>query len=102
MGNGRASTRNRLIPSARESLTHIDAICPGFSADCLEKTDEVGHEGRLAFQEAGNGRFHYIPALNERPDHIEFLADLALRQLSGWLESDPISYQVNTSPNFNR
>ena len=27
----------------------------------------------------------YIPALNARPDHLDALAELALRQLGGWI-----------------
>jgi ferrochelatase len=70
-----------------EGVGHVDAVCPGFSADCLETTDEVGHEGRLQFQEAGGGEFHYIPALNDQPEHIAVLADLVTDHLSGWLEA---------------
>lgn len=76
----------------RAGVQHVDAVCPGFSADCLETTDEVGHEGRLAFQEAGGGQFNYIPALNDRPNHIAVLADLVTKHLAGWLtpsEPDP-------------
>ncbi len=75
-----------------EGLQHVDALCPGFSADCLETTDEVGHEGRIQFQEAGGGQFNYIPALNDHPDHIAVLADILADHLSGWLievEPDP-------------
>jgi ferrochelatase len=68
-----------------EGVQHVDAICPGFSADCLETTDEVGHEGRIVFQEAGGGQFNYIPALNDQPDHINVLADIVTDHLAGWL-----------------
>ncbi|MEZ4518529.1 MAG: ferrochelatase [Chloroflexota bacterium] len=70
-------------------LAHVDAICPGFSADCLETVDEVGREGRESFQEAGGGEFHYIPALNARPNHIEALGAVALEHLGGWVEPGP-------------
>ena len=67
-------------------LSSVEVICPGFSADCLETIDEIDREGREAFQEAGGGDFHYIPALNDRPDHLDALADIAIKQLQGWVE----------------
>lgn len=70
----------------RQGLAHVDALCPGFSADCLETVDEVGTEGGHAFREAGGGELHYIPALNDRPDHIAVLAGIIREHLGGWLE----------------
>ena len=67
-----------------EGVAHVDALCPGFSADCLETSDEVGHEGKLSFQEAGGGRFNYIPALNDRADHLEALVAIITNHLQGW------------------
>ena len=67
-----------------EGVTHVDALCPGFSADCLETSDEVGHEGKLSFQEAGGGRFNYISALNDRADHLEALVAIITNHLQGW------------------
>jgi ferrochelatase len=72
----------------REGVAHVDALCPGFSADCLETTDEVAREGGELFREAGGGELHYIPALNDRPDHIAALADVVIANLGGWLEPD--------------
>lgn len=39
---------------------------------------------RDLFIEASGGRFRYIPALNERADHIEGIAELIRRQTQGW------------------
>lgn len=85
----RPYTEPTLVEWGGAGLTHVDALCPGFSADCLETTDEVGHEGKQAFQEAGGGMFNYIPALNDRPDHIAALAGILTTHLAGWLEPDP-------------
>ena len=60
----------------------VDVICPGFSADCLETLDEIAQENRACFQQSGGGRFTYIPALNERGDHMDALAAIAKRALS--------------------
>jgi ferrochelatase len=62
----------------------VDVICPGFSADCLETIDEIGRENRHVFEEAGGGRYRFIPCLNEDAEHMDALADVALRELSGW------------------
>lgn len=75
----------------REGVQHVDAICPGFSADCLETVDEIGTEGSHAFREAGGGELHYIPALNDRPDHIAMLAGIIGQHLAGWLEPEGVS-----------
>jgi ferrochelatase len=64
----------------------IDVVCPGFSADCVETLEEIQMENRDIFVEAGGGEFSYIPALNDRADHIEALYDLVVRHASGWPE----------------
>lgn len=67
----------------------VDVICPGFSADCLETIEEIGMENRDAFLEAGGKTFTYIPALNDRNDHIQALAGLVQKHIAGWPESAP-------------
>ena len=79
-------TDETLAEWGRAGLRRVDAACPGFSADCLETTDEIGHEGAETFEEAGGGELRYIPALNDRPDHIAALAAVAQAHLQGWLE----------------
>jgi ferrochelatase len=71
---------------ARGGVRSLDVICPGFSADCLETLEEMDGLNREVFLHAGGERYRYIPALNDRPDHIRMLADLALRHLRGWCE----------------
>jgi ferrochelatase len=62
----------------------VDVICPGFPADCLETLEEIAIENKAAFLKAGGQQFHYIPALNENPDWIATLAELALHHLGDW------------------
>lgn len=62
----------------------VQVVAPGFSGDCLETIDELGREGKESFLEAGGQSFAYIPALNDRPDHIKTLADLTLQHVQGW------------------
>lgn len=70
-----------------KGVKKVDVICPGFSVDCLETLEEVAMENRDIFLEAGGEEYHYIPCLNDSPQHIEFLAQLARRYLGGWIES---------------
>lgn len=68
-----------------ENLESVDVICPGFSADCLETVDEIGRENLEAFRDAGGeGRYRFIPCLNDDPAHIEALADVARKEMAGW------------------
>jgi len=72
----------------QQGLKRLDVLCPGFAADCLETIEEIGMQNRDAFQEAGGGEFHYIPALNDDAAHIAALADLVTRHTQGWAETD--------------
>ena len=67
-----------------EKLASVDVLCPGFSVDCLETLEEIDGLNREFFIHAGGGEYRYIPCLNERPDHVAALTDIALRQLGGW------------------
>lgn len=70
-------------------IKSVDVVCPGFSADCLETIEEIGMENRDAFLGAGGEIFTYIPALNDRSDHIQALAALVQKHMAGWPESTP-------------
>ena len=67
-------------------IKSIDIISPAFSADCLETLEELEEENREYFLEAGGERYSYIPALNDREDHMQMLESLILENLKGWLE----------------
>ncbi|HXO21006.1 MAG TPA: ferrochelatase [Thermoanaerobaculia bacterium] len=71
---------------ARAGVRRLDVICPGFSADCLETLEEMDEQNREVFLHAGGERYRYIPALNDRPDHVRMLADVVLANLGGWAE----------------
>ncbi|MEZ5824746.1 MAG: ferrochelatase [Geminicoccaceae bacterium] len=69
-----------------EGVKRIAVISPAFVTDCVETLEEINQEGREAFLEAGGEAFSYIPCLNDREDHMDFLADLARRELAGWID----------------
>lgn len=77
---------------AKQGVRHVDVICPGFSADCLETLEEIAEQNRHFFLENGGQRFEYIPALNDRADHVEALVGLVNRHMQGW-ESDAHTQQ---------
>jgi ferrochelatase len=81
----RPYTDETLAAWGKQGLESVDVICPGFSADCLETIDEIGRENRHVFESAGGGRYRFIPCLNDDPDHLAALADVALRELAGWV-----------------
>ena len=70
-------------------ISRVDVFCPGFVADCLETLEEIAMEGKATFVKAGGGDFHAIPCVNEHPAWISALADLAFRNLAGWLLLPP-------------
>ena len=77
-------TAETLAALARQGVTDVDVICPGFPADCLETLEEIASEGRATFIAAGGRTFNAIPCLNERDDWIGALADLTATHLQGW------------------
>ena len=70
---------------AEEGIGGVGVICPGFSCDCLETLYEIKEEARQAFKQAGGKDFSYIDALNDRPEHIQAIAEIILPQLEDWL-----------------
>ncbi|HHJ79994.1 MAG TPA: ferrochelatase, partial [Candidatus Tenderia electrophaga] len=72
----------------KDGVKRVAIVCPAFSADCLETLEEIAVENRDIFLAAGGETFNYIAALNDRPDHIDALAELARRHMQGWPELD--------------
>jgi ferrochelatase len=77
-------TDKTLAELGREGVQRVDVVAPGFTADCLETLEELAMEGRATFLSAGGKAFHYIPALNEHPQWIAALGQIALDNLGGW------------------
>lgn len=77
-------TEPTLIGLAKDGLARVDLICPGFTSDCLETLEEINMEAREAFLHAGGNEFHYIACLNDDPQWITALCDVAQQHLQGW------------------
>ncbi|HCI6728996.1 TPA: ferrochelatase [Klebsiella variicola subsp. variicola] len=59
-----------------QGTKHIQVLCPGFAADCLETLEEIAVQNREVFLEAGGEQYEYIPALNADVAHIEMMVNL--------------------------
>ena len=81
-------TEAMLRELAQSGVRKVDVICPGFSADCLETLEEIALRYAAVFVAAGGESLRYIPALNDRKDHIETLSELVLKNLAGWSLAD--------------
>lgn len=77
---------DRIAMLPGEGITSVYVFCPGFSADCLETLEEIEMEDCKIFLRNGGQSFHYIPALNDKPFHIQALANIILRHVRGWSE----------------
>ncbi|MEP7313013.1 MAG: ferrochelatase, partial [Pseudomonadota bacterium] len=73
-------TGDALMAIAARGIRRIDVVCPGFAVDCLETTDEIGHEYAELFQAQGGGKLHYIPALNAGEEQLALLTELVTRR----------------------
>jgi ferrochelatase len=72
----------------KQGINSVQVLCPAFSADCLETLEEIAVENRDYFLTAGGKDYAYIPALNDRPDHIALFLALITRHIQGWPEAD--------------
>jgi ferrochelatase len=61
---------------AAQGVKSVQVLSPAFSADCLETLEELAIENATLFREAGCGSYAYIPALNNRADHLQLLNSL--------------------------
>ena len=80
----RPYTDETVVELAGKGIGRLDVACPGFSADCLETLEEIAMQNAEFFKDAGGEALHYIPALNARADHIDFLTTLIGQHTLGW------------------
>jgi len=64
-----------------KGIKKVCVLTPGFAADCLETLEEMSIEAREIFHEHGGEKFSFIPCLNDRTDHVAFLANLVKSRL---------------------
>jgi ferrochelatase len=78
------NTDETLIELAQKGARRLMVICPGFVADCLETIDEIGTVGLEQFRSGGGETLQLIAGLNDRPEWIAGMAEIALEELEGW------------------
>lgn len=74
-----------ILRQLAKSGARVDVVCPGFIGDCLETLEEIAIEAKAVFLQAGGKEFNYIPCLNQDPEWIKALCDIALENLHGWI-----------------
>ena len=70
---------------AKDGVKRIAVVTPGFSADCLETLEEIAMENAEIFRHAGGENFAAIPCLNDSPEGLAVIRDVAMRELQGWI-----------------
>jgi len=78
-------TSARLTSLGQANTERVDIVCPAFSVDCLETLEEICIENREIFLKAGGKAFHYIPCLNDNPEHIHMMAELIISKTKNWV-----------------
>ena len=66
-------------------VKRIAVAAPGFSADCLETTEELGIRGRETFMDSGGEAFALLDCLNDSDAGVTMLEALIRRELAGWV-----------------
>ncbi|MEM6811792.1 MAG: ferrochelatase [Pseudomonadota bacterium] len=70
---------------AEEGIKRIAIASPAFVCECIETLEEIAMEARDEFLEAGGEEYTYIPCLNDRDSHIDFLSQRIRQELQGWI-----------------
>ena len=70
---------------AKRGVKNVAVITPGFSADCLETLEEIAVENAHIFKLHGGENFAAIPCLNDSAQGMLVIAQMALRELKGWV-----------------
>jgi ferrochelatase len=78
-------TEDTLKALAERGVRKVSVVSPSFAVDCLETLEEVAIEYRDKFREFGGERLTLVPALNDDDRHAQVLADIAQKQLEGWI-----------------
>jgi ferrochelatase len=93
-------TENRLVQLAKQGIKKVFVVTPGFTADCLETLDEIGHEATETFRHAGGEELHLCPCLNAHPAWIEGMRALILEEGRGWLDADALTASAANGDRF--
>jgi ferrochelatase len=79
-------TDDVLAELAQKGVKRVYVALPGFTADCLETLDEIGHESRELFERAGGEHLQNGTCLNDHPRWIDALARIVREEGAGWVK----------------
>ncbi len=68
------ATQALAVQLAQQGVKKLKVACPSFVSDCLETLEEIGHELKKDFLDAGGEEFALIPCVNSAPDFVAGLA----------------------------
>lgn len=78
------ATEDVIKSLAEGGAKNVCVITPGFVADCIETLEEIALEARDTFIDAGGENFDAIPCINDAPEAITMLEQIARRETAGW------------------
>jgi protoporphyrin/coproporphyrin ferrochelatase len=78
-------TEHTVAQLAKRGVRRLTLVSPSFAVDCLETLEEAGIGYRDRFRELGGERLSLVPALNDDRRHVDALASIIHRHLSGWI-----------------
>ena len=81
----RPYTDDTLAGLAKRGVKRVFVMTPGFTADCLETIDEIGHESREHFRAAGGEELHQCHCLTDHPAWSEAMRTILIEEGRGWL-----------------
>ena len=70
---------------AKRGVKRVFVALPGFTVDCLETLDEIGHESAEFFKKCGGEQLHACRCLNEHPAWIAAMKQIVLEEGRGWI-----------------
>jgi ferrochelatase len=70
---------------AKRGVKRVFVVTPGFTADCLETIDEIGHESAEVFRHAGGESLFQCPCLNDHPAWIAAMSRIISYEALGCL-----------------
>ncbi|MCE9530786.1 MAG: ferrochelatase [Planctomycetes bacterium] len=79
-------TDDVLTKLAQSGRKKVFIVLPGFTVDCLETIDEIGHESAEHFKSVGGERLHACRCLNDHPAWIAAMKQILLDEGQGWIE----------------
>ncbi len=89
------STSCRACPRAASMKSPWCA--PASRSTASRPVEEIEMENRAQFLASGGKKFIYVPALNARPEHSRFLADLIAQHCEGWTDGARVLAQAGAA-----